>query len=73
MAAKETTALTNLIVTVLVPLIIFVASAGILYSKVDDIGDTQKDHTETLNDMKHRITKVETKVEFLYDERKASK
>ena len=60
----------NTVVTMLAPAVIFIASAGTLYSQVSDLKVMMRETTTILRSMSQRLTAVETKVQFLYDERK---
>lgn len=64
MTAKKPNPMAPLLLQFIIPAIVFISSAGILYSKVSEIGETLKDHTKVLSSMSERITRVETKVEI---------
>ena len=67
---KEPTMITNIIITKVVPAIVFISSIGMLYGSVKDLKVTVEKTLTTVHQMSERLTKVETKVQFLYDERK---
>lgn len=63
----------NIIITLLIPAVVFIGSASVLYYKVDDIGKSAKETREDVGEVKERLTRVEERVKFLYDDRKQGK
>ncbi|HHZ65109.1 MAG TPA: hypothetical protein EYN51_06385 [Flavobacteriales bacterium] len=58
------------VATMLIPAIVFIASAGALFLQVSDLKVMMKETSTNIQSMSQRLTAVETKVQFMYDERK---
>ena len=67
--AKESW-LSNNLVQLIPMLIIFIATAAVMHSQVSDLKVIMKDTRETMQSFSERLTRVETHVQFMYDERK---
>ena len=63
----------NAITSMLIPAIVFIGAAATLMSQVGDLKVMAKETSRTVQGISERLTKVETKVQFLYDERKQGK
>lgn len=70
---KESTMLTNLVIQMLLPSMVFIGTAAVMYSQVADLKVLARTTSTSVQSISERLIKVETKVQFLYDERKEGK
>jgi len=54
-----------LLIQFIIPAIVFIGSAAVLYSKVNEIGETLKETTVQVQKLSERLARVETKVQYL--------
>lgn len=67
---KEPNTIANIVSQMIVPIVVFISAMGMLFMSVKDLKVTVEKTLTTVHQMSERLTKVETKVQFLYDERK---
>ena len=60
----------NVLITMIIPVIALISTAGVIYAQVGDLKVMMKETSVNVQRMSERLTAVETKVQFLYDERK---
>ena len=70
--AKEPPVWLLLAAQVLIPAVVFIGSAAVVYSQVSDLKQSAQKTLENVQSMSERLVRVETKVKFLYDERKGN-
>lgn len=70
---KEPTMVTNMLIQMLLPALVFISTAAVMYSQVADLKVITRTMSNSVQSISERLIKVETKVQFLYDERKEGK
>lgn len=66
---KAPALISNILVTLILPAIVFIAAAAVISSQVSDLKTTAKETATIVHSISERLVKVETKVQVLYDER----
>ncbi len=67
---KEPNMMANTLIQMALPAIVFIGSAAVMHSQVSDIKVGMSNTAKSIQSIAERLTRVEEKVIFLYDERK---
>ena len=70
---KEPSMLTNMLIQMVLPAIVFIGSAAVMHNQVSDLKIMAGDTAKSVQTISERLIGVETKVQILYDERKQGK
>jgi len=60
----------NALIPMIIPIVVLIGVFAVIHSQVGDLKVMMKETSLTIQTFSERLTKVETQVQFLYDERK---